>query len=65
MDQSLPPDCAAWLEQVNNVLKRDWCIDSVDAGWSPDDVLRYWRDGETPEVFVDWFAAKYGLISFS
>ncbi|QDH74370.1 hypothetical protein [Brevundimonas sp. M20] len=64
MDQILPLDCAAWLEQVNAVLKRDWCIDSADAGWSPEDVLRYWRFGEAPEVFVAWFAEKYDLIRF-
>ena len=63
-DDDLPKDCLDWLRQVNFVMKRDWCIDSDDAGWSPEDVLRYWRREEAPEVFVDWFAAKYGLISF-
>jgi len=37
-------------------MKRDWCIDADDAGWSEEDVLRYWRFDETPEDFVAWFA---------
>ena len=45
-------------------MKRDWCIDSADAGWSTEDTLRYWRYGESPEAFVGWFAEKYGLLRF-
>lgn len=45
-------------------MKRDWCIDSVDAGWSPEDTLRYWRYGESSEAFVEWYSGKYGLIGF-
>lgn len=59
----LPSACAAWLAEVDRVMKRDWCIDSEDAGWSVEDVLRYSSYGETPAAFVEWFAEKYGLIS--
>lgn len=45
-------------------MKRDWYLDSNGAGWSREDVLRYWGYGETPEDFVDWFAEKYDLIDF-
>jgi len=62
---ALPSDCIAWLAEVDRVMKRDWCVDSEDTGWSPDDVLRYWRYDEGPEVFVEWFAEKYGLIRLS
>ncbi|WP_439472575.1 hypothetical protein [Brevundimonas sp.] len=58
-DDDLPQDCIDWLARVDVVIKREWCIDSNDAGWAPEDVLRYWRREETPEVFVDWLAAKY------
>jgi hypothetical protein len=60
---ALPAECTAWLADVDRVMKRDWCIDSSDAGWSPEDTLRYWRYGDGPEDFVVWFAEKYGLIS--
>lgn len=61
---ALPPECIEWLANVDRVMKRDWCIDSADAGWSPEETLRYWRYGETPEAIVEWFAQKYELIRF-
>ena len=61
---ALPPECTAWLAEVDLVMKRDWFIDSVDAGWSWEDTLRYWRYGDSPEAFVEWFAAKYDLVRF-
>jgi len=64
LDVSLPPECTAWLTKVDRVMSRDWCIDSTDAGWSSEEILRYWRYEESPEAFVGWFAEKYGLIRF-
>ena len=61
---ALPVECAAWLAEADRIMKRDWCIDSADAGWSAEDTLRYWRYGESPEAFVGWFAEKYGLLRF-
>jgi hypothetical protein len=60
----LPADCAAWLTEVDRVMKRDWCIDTADAGFDTADVLRCWGYGEAPEEFVAWFAEKYGLLRF-
>lgn len=60
----LPPECIAWLAEVDRVMKRDWYLDSNGAGWSPEDVLRYWSYGDRPEEFVEWFAVKYDLIDF-
>jgi hypothetical protein len=45
-------------------MKRDWCIDTADAGFDTADVLRCWGYGEAPEEFVAWFAEKYGLLRF-
>ena len=45
-------------------MKRDWCIDTADAGLSAEDSERFWRDGETPQQFVARFAEKYDLIRF-
>ncbi|MDQ8029558.1 MAG: hypothetical protein REJ23_12605 [Brevundimonas sp.] len=64
MSAELPRACRDWLDRVNMVMTRDWCINAEDAGWSNDDILRYWRFGETPEDFVMWFAEKYDLIRF-
>lgn len=60
----LPPECLAWVKEVDHIMKRDWCIDLTDAGAASEDVLRYWRFGEEPVDFVDWFAEKYDLIRF-
>lgn len=54
----------AWLAEVDRVMQRAWFLDSNGAGWSREQVLRYWRYGETPEEFVEWFAEKYELILF-
>ncbi|HEY0927667.1 hypothetical protein [Brevundimonas sp.] len=65
MSPTLPQPCRDWLVRVNAVMKRDWCIDAEDAGWSDEDILRYWRFAQPPEAFVEWYAEKYGLIDFS
>lgn len=65
MSATLPQACRDWLDRVNAVMKRDWRIDAGDAGWSDEDILRYWRLSETPAAFVEWYAQKYGLIDFS
>jgi len=51
-----------WLTEVDRLMKRDWCIDTADAGLSDEDVERHWRGGDPPEAFVAWFAEKYDLI---
>lgn len=65
MSADLPKACRDWLDRVNAVMKRDWCIDAEDAGWPDEYILRYWRFGEPPEDFVEWYAEKYALIRFS
>lgn len=59
-----PEDFVTWLAAVDRIMKRDWCIDTDDAGIPREDALRYWREGESPEEFVAWFAEKYDLIRF-
>jgi len=51
-----------WVKRVDVIMKRDWFIDTSDAGLNEDDILRYWRGGETPDDFVSRFADKYGLV---
>lgn len=54
----------SWVAEVDRLMKRDWCIDTADAGLSDGELKRYWRDGDTPSVFVAWFAEKYDLIRY-
>lgn len=63
-NDELPAECVAWLAEVNRIMKRDWYLDSDGAGWSRENILRYWGYGDPPEEFVDWFAEKYDLIDF-
>lgn len=53
-----------WLQTVNRLMKRGWCIDIADAGLSEDDLTRYWQNGDDPAEFVAWFADKYDLIRY-
>lgn len=55
---------ARWLQTVNRLMKRDWCIDTADAGLSEDELVRHWQGGDQPTEFVAWFAEKYDLIRF-
>jgi len=63
-DADLPPECLAWVRDVDRIMKRDWYIDLSDAGAASEDVLRYWRNIDQPAEFVEWFAEKYDLIRF-
>ncbi|WP_426043048.1 hypothetical protein [Brevundimonas sp. TWP2-3-4b1] len=54
----------AWVAEVDRVMKRDWCIDTADVGLSEEEVERYWRDDNPPDLFVAWFAEKYDLVRF-
>ena len=57
-------DCAGWVAEVDRLMKRDWCIDTADAGLSAEDCERLWCDGTEPAEFVAWFVEKYDLVRF-
>jgi hypothetical protein len=57
-------DFAAWVQTVDRLMKRDWRIDTADAGLDDTELARYWRQGEEPAAFVAWFAEKHDLIRF-
>jgi hypothetical protein len=57
-------DRSAWVAEVDRLMRRDWCIDTSDAGLGDDELTRYWQDGEEPAAFVAWFAEKHDLIRF-
>jgi hypothetical protein len=63
--EDIPAECAVWLVAVDRVMKRDWYIDTSDAGLSTDEIIRFWQTGETPEEFVLQFAKKRALFDFN
>lgn len=63
-ERAVPEHCAKWLAEVDRLMKRDWYIDTEEAGLDDEDVIRYWKGGDTPEVFVAWFADKRDLHDF-
>lgn len=52
---------ATWKRRVDALMKRDYAIDTGDAGISDEEIARYFADGDAPEGFVSWFAGKYDL----
>lgn len=42
-------------------MKRDYAIDTDDAGIDDEELARHFADGGRPEDFVRWFAEKYDL----
>jgi len=59
----LPSACLAWVKEVDRIMLGEFCIDLSDAGADRGDVLRYWKFGESPAAFVEWFGEKYDLIT--
>ncbi len=53
-----------WVRTVDRLMRRDWCINTADAGLSPDELKHVWRDGEAPAAFVSRFAEKYDLTRY-
>ena len=62
--RQVPDECAGWLAEVDRLMKRDWYINTVDAGLDDEQVVAYWKFGETPEEFVAWFAEDADLYDF-
>lgn len=54
-------DMDGWRHRVDALMKRDYAIDTADAGLGEEDIARFFADGDTPEAFVRWFAEKYDL----
>ena len=53
-----------WVEEVNRLMLRDWCIDMNDAGLSEEEITRFWIAGDHPPAFVGWFAEKHDLTRY-
>ena len=55
------PAITTWKRHVDALMKRDYAIDTADAGIDDEELGRHFADGGTPEDFVSWFAEKYDL----
>lgn len=55
---------ALWIATASDLLTKHWCITPADAGLTEAELVRAWRDGETPLEFVTWFAENYDLIRY-
>ena len=56
-----PDAITTWKRRVNALMKRDYAIDTDDAGIDDEELARHFADGSSPEDFVSWFAEKYDL----
>jgi hypothetical protein len=52
-----------WKTTADSVMKKIYGIDTNDAGIDDGWLSDRWSTGEAPEHFVEWFGAKYDLIS--
>jgi hypothetical protein len=68
MSDNLPDDRSnnygEWIAAVDRTMKRDWYVDTAEAGLGEGELRRFWSEGDAPEAFVAWFAEKYDLIRF-
>jgi hypothetical protein len=51
----------SWKKTVDKVLESTYAITIEDAGIGDQQMVRHWKDRESPEEFVSWFGAKYDL----
>jgi hypothetical protein len=58
---AIPTPARRWKRTVDALMKRDYAIDTDDAGLSDEEIARFCADGSSPEDFVRWFAEKYDL----
>lgn len=59
----LPRVCLAWVKEVDRLMLEAFCIDLFDAGADQEQIVRYWKGGQAPDDFVQWFGEKYDLIT--
>ena len=50
-----------WRDEVDKHMRRDYGIDTVDAGLDHDYLVQPYRQGLSPQEFVDWLGDKYAL----
>ena len=53
----------AWKAITDSVMKKNYGIDTNDAGVEDERLRDHWSTGQTPAEFVEWFALKYDLLS--
>ena len=54
-----------WVASTERELRRAYCIDFRDVGFSQEEILHYWEMEFSPQEFVEWLGQKYDLIEFN
>lgn len=54
-----------WLARVGALLEQNYCVTLNDVGWAPDELKKFWEQGDEAGEFVEWFALKYDLEPYS
>lgn len=52
-----------YLADVSRLMLARYGLGWADACGDVEPVERAWRDGETAEAFVEWWAGKYALVA--
>lgn len=52
-----------WSAQIDTLFRKQYCLTVTDIGFSDDMLIGHWKDGDEAQIFVDWFANKFNLVS--
>jgi hypothetical protein len=56
-------DFKRWKITVDAAMRKNYGIDSEDAGIDDERLKSHWAAGDAPKRFVQWFGDKYDLLS--
>lgn len=59
----MAPNLADWIAEADRAMRRDWLIDTRDAGFGVGELAKF-AEVETPEGWVARIAEKYDFIRF-
>lgn len=54
-----------WLQTSERLLKRNYCLTLIDAGFEHSDLERAWNEGDAPSEYVSRMAMKFDLTSMA
>lgn len=54
-----------WKRDIDAVMSDGYGINTAEAGIDDDRLRQHWTQKQSPEAFVEWFAAKYDLTPIS
>lgn len=54
----------SYWDAVDELMKAQYCIDTMEAGLSADDISEAHESMWSPQELVDWYAKKYDLVKY-